>query len=171
MKSIEMVDEFHKAFGMKDPGTPYLQGLSGQDFTSLQKILNTLEELSHDAKAVAGLSKNRIFMRLHLSIEELAEMIQGVLAGDVKEILDALTDRQYVLDGDYLTFGLEAVKDAALQEVHSSNMSKLDENGKPILSDAGRVLKSDRYVKPDLRKVLEEVYGGGFDLNPTRLSA
>ena len=40
--------------------------------------------------------------------------------------------------------------DEALNRVHESNMSKLDEDGKPILREDGKVLKGPNYKPPDL---------------------
>jgi len=40
--------------------------------------------------------------------------------------------------------------DEALNRVHESNMSKLDEDGKPIYRDDGKVLKGPAYKPPDL---------------------
>ena len=40
--------------------------------------------------------------------------------------------------------------DEALDRVHKSNMSKLDEDGKPIYRDDGKVLKGPNYQPPDL---------------------
>ena len=40
--------------------------------------------------------------------------------------------------------------DEALDRVHLSNMSKLDEDGKPIYREDGKVLKGPNYAPPDL---------------------
>ena len=40
--------------------------------------------------------------------------------------------------------------DEALNRVHESNMSKLDEDGKPIYREDGKVLKGPNYAPPDL---------------------
>ena len=40
--------------------------------------------------------------------------------------------------------------DEALNRVHLSNLSKLDEDGKPILREDGKVLKGPNYKPPDL---------------------
>jgi predicted HAD superfamily Cof-like phosphohydrolase len=40
--------------------------------------------------------------------------------------------------------------DEALNRVHESNLSKLDEDGKPILREDGKVLKGPNYKPPDL---------------------
>ena len=39
-------------------------------------------------------------------------------------------------------------------EVHSSNMSKLDENGNPIYREDGKILKGPNYRKPDIGKIV-----------------
>ena len=40
--------------------------------------------------------------------------------------------------------------DEAMYRVHESNMSKLDEYGKPIYRDDGKVLKGPDYAPPNL---------------------
>jgi len=40
--------------------------------------------------------------------------------------------------------------DEALDRVHKSNMSKLDEEGKPIYREDGKVLKGPNYKPPNL---------------------
>lgn len=90
-------------------------------------------------------------LRINLIAEELEELKEALAAGDVVEVLDALTDLQYVLDGAYLSFGLHGVKHAAFDEVHRSNMSKLGADGKPIRRpEDGKVMKGPGYFKPDL---------------------
>jgi predicted HAD superfamily Cof-like phosphohydrolase len=41
-------------------------------------------------------------------------------------------------------------------EVHRSNMSKLDKNGEARFREDGKVIKSDRFFKPDLERILAE---------------
>ena len=45
--------------------------------------------------------------------------------------------------------------DKAVRRVHASNISKLDETGKPVLRDEGKVLKGDQYKEPDLSDLVE----------------
>ena len=40
--------------------------------------------------------------------------------------------------------------DEAMHRVHESNMSKLDESGKPVLREDGKVLKGPNYKPPNL---------------------
>ena len=44
--------------------------------------------------------------------------------------------------------------DEAMDRVHKSNMSKLDEYGKPIYRDDGKVLKGPHYKPPDLKDLV-----------------
>jgi len=49
------------------------------------------------------------------------------------------------------------VKDISFAEVHRSNMSKLGEDGKPILRESdGKVLKGPNYFKPDLSQFIKK---------------
>ncbi len=95
-------------------------------------------------------------LRINLLAEELDELKEALAAGDIVEVLDALTDLQYVLDGAYLSFGLHDVKDAAFNEVQRSNMSKLGEDGKPIRRESdGKVLKGPNFFEPDLSQFIK----------------
>jgi len=44
----------------------------------------------------------------------------------------------------------------AFDEVHNSNMSKLDKQGNPIFREDGKVLKSDQYFKPNLNQFINQ---------------
>ena len=102
------------------------------------------------------LPSDRVAMRLDILEEEVRELRNAVESGDIVEVLDALCDIQYVLDGNFLEFGLHSLKQAAFSEVHASNMSKLGENGKPILRADGKVLKGPNFFRPDLAQFLKD---------------
>ncbi|MDK3019658.1 nucleoside triphosphate pyrophosphohydrolase family protein [Pseudodonghicola flavimaris] len=101
-----------------------------------------------------GLPAQRAAMRLALLEEEVAELRAAVATGDLVEVLDALCDIQYVLDGTFLEFGLHRQKAPAMAEVHRSNMSKLGADGRPVLRADGKVLKGPAFSPPDLAAVL-----------------
>lgn len=95
-------------------------------------------------------------LRINLLQEELNELKEALKNNDIVEVLDALTDLQYVLDGAYLSFGLHHVKDAAFNEVQRSNMSKLGADGKPIRREGdGKILKGPDYFAPDLSQFID----------------
>lgn len=102
------------------------------------------------------LPADRIQMRLAILEEEVAELRAAVEAGDMVETLDALCDIQYVLDGTFLEFGLHGVKQAGMEEVHTSNMSKLGADGRPVLRADGKVIKGPNFTPPDLARVLDQ---------------
>ena len=88
--------------------------------------------------------------------EELDELKEALAHDDYVETLDALIDLQYVLDGAFLSFGMQDVKGVAFDEVHRSNMSKLGEDGKPIRREGdGKVMKGPNYFKPDMAQFIK----------------
>lgn len=101
-------------------------------------------------------AKERCELRYKLIREELEEFKKACEDGDLVEVADALTDLQYVVFGSVLEFGLQDKFISLFTEVQRSNMSKLDENGKPIFREDGKVLKSDLWSPPNLKKILDE---------------
>ena len=101
-----------------------------------------------------SIPENRAQMRLAILEEEMAELRAAVEDGDLVEVLDALCDIQYVLDGTFLEFGLHGLKQEAMEEVHASNMSKLGADGRPVLREDGKVLKGPGFRRPDLASIL-----------------
>lgn len=93
-------------------------------------------------------------MRATLMEEELDEYRAACRRGDIVEIADALTDMLYVVFGTVITHGLQDVAVELFDEVHRSNMSKLDGNGQPVLRSDGKVLKSAHFSHPDLKSIL-----------------
>jgi predicted HAD superfamily Cof-like phosphohydrolase len=91
-------------------------------------------------------------LRVALLEEEVSEFVTASGKGDLVGIADALADITYVVYGTALTYGIDL--DAVLREVHRSNMSKLDSDGRPLIRDDGKVLKSGRYFPPDIEAVL-----------------
>jgi predicted HAD superfamily Cof-like phosphohydrolase len=95
-------------------------------------------------------------LRISLLEEELEEYKLASAAGDIIAVADALTDLAYVLFGTYVTHGLQDSAEALFDEVHRSNISKLDEHGRPIYREDGKVLKSAQFSEPDLGAILAQ---------------
>jgi predicted HAD superfamily Cof-like phosphohydrolase len=93
-------------------------------------------------------------LRYNLMKEENEEYLEACQKGDLTEIADALGDQMYILFGTILKHGLQHKIEAIFDEIHQSNMSKLDENGKPIYREDGKVLKSAKYFRPNIAKHL-----------------
>lgn len=90
--------------------------------------------------------------RLALIGEEYRELTEALGAEDLVEAADAIADLLYVVYGTAVEMGLPA--DKLVSEVHRSNMTKLGEDGKPILRSDGKILKGPNYEPPDIRGVL-----------------
>ena len=118
------------------------------NFESVRKFMETFgQEIKEKAEFP---DSNIISLRYDLISEELQEFKEAIKNNDIKEVADALTDILYVTYGAGHSFGIDL--DKCFDEVQNSNMSKLDENNKPIYNDAGKVMKGPKYFKPDLSK-------------------
>jgi predicted HAD superfamily Cof-like phosphohydrolase len=102
----------------------------------------------------AELSEKEMLLRFNLMKEENEEYLEAAQRGDIVEIADALGDMLYILCGTINAHGLQLKIAEVFEEIQRSNMSKLDENGKPIFREDGKVLKSNKYFKPDIKKIL-----------------
>ena len=125
-EKIRSVEEFHEVFQIGNAAQPTL--ISERDYT----------------------------LRHNLIKEENEEYLDACKKGDLIEIADALGDQLYILFGTILKHGLQYKIEEVYDEIHRSNMSKLDEQGQPIFREDGKILKSSKYFKPDIRTVLEK---------------
>lgn len=153
MKSnYENVLEFHETFGVATPDKP------------LNKICDT--------------DKKLLEFRISLIEEELNELKDAIKNKDFVEIVDALGDISYVVNGFGAVLGVDM--DKAFNLIHSSNMTKACEteqeaidtcisisqrpdklytpsyrksNGKFVVFDTntGKILKSKYYTPVDLK--------------------
>ena len=119
--------------------------------TNFEKVGTFMKTFGQEVKEKSSLSSDKINkLRLDLIEEELSELKEAMKNNDLLEVADALTDILYVTYGAGHAFGIDL--DKCFEEVQSSNMSKLDENGKPIYNEHGKVMKGPNYFKPDLSK-------------------
>ena len=123
--------------------------------TSLQLHLSIVYDFfGQEVKNKAEFPSEKIQdLRVSLIDEELSELKEAIENKDIKEVADALTDILYVTYGAGHAFGIDL--DKCFDEVQRSNMSKLDENGKPIFNEYGKVLKGPNYFKPNLEKFIK----------------
>jgi len=113
-----------------------------------------METFGQEVKNKASFSSEKINdLRYELVREELDEFKEALKNKDILEVADALTDILYVTYGAGHAFGIDL--DKCFEEVQKSNMSKLDEKGKPIYNGSGKVMKGSSYFKPDLTKFIK----------------
>lgn len=123
---ITMVRDFHDTFGIE----------------------NALEQQ-------ADLGEGGELLRYKLMREENEEYLEAAQNGDIVEIADALGDMLYILCGTILKHGLADKMESVFREIQKSNMSKLDENGRPIFREDGKVMKGTLYFRPNIAAILE----------------
>ena len=88
-------------------------------------------------------------LRRDLIREEYNEVMDAIRLKDDEEVLKELCDLVYVCVGMCVSYGWDF--GVAFNRVHNSNMSKLDDEGKPIYRQDGKVLKSDNYKPPSMK--------------------
>jgi len=76
--------------------------------------------------------------------------------GDIVEVADALGDMMYILCGTIIEHGMQHIIEEVFDEIHRSNLSKLDENGNPIYREDGKVIKGPNYFPPDIKKIIKK---------------
>ena len=119
--------------------------------TNFEKVGFFMKTFGQEVKNKPSFSTDKINkLRLDLIKEELSELTEAMNNKDLLEVADALTDILYVTYGAGHAFGIDL--DKCFNEVQNSNMSKLDEDGKPIYNEHGKVMKGPNYFKPDLSK-------------------
>ena len=120
--------------------------------SNFNKVKTFMETFGQEVKTKPSFSTDKInSLRYDLIKEELEELKEAMENKDLLEVADALTDILYVTYGAGHAFGIDL--DKCFKEVQNSNMSKLDEDGKPIYNnESGKVMKGPKYFKPDLTK-------------------
>jgi predicted HAD superfamily Cof-like phosphohydrolase len=113
----------------------------------------------------APLDAARTDLRLDLIEEECEEVVTAAVrysysgsecvpADDLPALAKELADLIYVTVGYAVELGIDI--NAVFQEVHFSNMSKLDDNGLPVLREDGKVEKGPNYYSPDIASIIEQ---------------
>ena len=84
-------------------------------------------------------------------VKEFLEAEQTMINGFTRNESEYLKE---LADVVYVCFQFASVMDwdldEALRRVHQSNLSKLDDEGKPVLRADGKVMKGPNYQPPDL---------------------
>ena len=135
----------------------------------MQKQLNQLSEFQRAFNSTYNTSPTLLndkdyVLRFKLLQEENEEYLEACRNDDKVEILDALTDQLYIVLGSIVSHGMQHIIEKAFSEVHNSNLSKLDNNGKPLINGEydvwdeskpkGKILKSQNFFEPNLKQFL-----------------
>lgn len=149
MHTIERVREFHEKF--EHPIADKLTE-STDDIRRLrlkliaEEVAELAEALGYNLAVVpnSGRPGHSIFITQHYP----------TYPPNMVEVADALGDIDYVVQGANLVFGIPS--EAVSAAIHKSNMTKLGDDGKPIKSSDGKIVKGPNYAPPtdDIRTLL-----------------
>jgi predicted HAD superfamily Cof-like phosphohydrolase len=112
--------------------------------------------IGNETKPIGKIDEKDFLLRYNLMREENEEYLEAAQNGDLIEVADALGDMLYILCGTILKHGMQDKIENVFREIQKSNMSKLDQNGNPIYREDGKVMKSELYFKPNLKRIVEE---------------
>jgi len=125
-KQLEAVEKFHNAFGQ------------------------------NNGKYPRPLTEDEYELRHSLMQEENDEYLDACDENSLVEIADALGDQLYILCGTILRHGMQHIIEDVFDEIQASNMSKLGDDGKPVLREDGKILKGPGFFKPELNKFIKQ---------------
>lgn len=152
--TYDLVQEFHEAFGhpvRKEPVVPPVGEIKFRARFILEETVELIQALGGDK------TTNRHLARAIDLLERARDQIAMAPdyefnAVDLIGVADALGDLDYIINGAALTFGMPQPE--VVIEIHSSNMTKLSPDGKPIYNEEGKVVKGPNYRAPDLKMIL-----------------
>ena len=120
------------------------------------KEFNEAFKIKYSKNQKADLDESTIDLRYRLMQEENDEYLEAARKKDLVEIADALGDKLYILCGTMLAHGLQDKIVEVFDEIQRSNMSKLSEDGTPVIREDGKILKGPNYFKPNIKSILEK---------------
>lgn len=129
---VEEVKELEEAYEAKE--------------ISDENMAHIFKELADVIYVIAGFYNVMPIYATEIIDQETTLRIQGIME-NAAEVVSKVSQK--------LQIPLPLVV-AAFEIVHASNMSKLDENGKPVRREDGKILKGPNYTPPDMMPIVEE---------------
>lgn len=115
-------------------------------------LMDQAEQFRYAYSLTTG--KDRRVTQKNLIDEEWSEFHEAFHFKDECEQLKELADLVYVCY--QMAASQEWDLDEAMHRIHTSNMSKLGEDGKPIYREDGKVLKGPNYEPPTLTDLVNK---------------
>lgn len=150
---VKLVKEFYIAFGQQE----FLEKEMTDERMKLRKRL-----FDEELKEYETAEKNKDKVEMLDAVCDMCYILIGTLLEMHKGDVDTVTDVIYFGEDDKSKFIFEKVFKnefndifvKAFEEVHRSNMSKL-ENGKAVFREDGKILKGSNYFRPNLKKFIK----------------
>lgn len=152
-KLVGLVKEFYIAFGQQE----FLENEMTNERMKLRKKL-----FDEEFKEYEMAEKNKDKVEMLDAVCDMCYILIGTLLEMYKGDVDTVTDVIYFGEDDKSKFIFEKVFKnefndifvKAFEEVHRSNMSKL-ENGKAVFRKDGKILKGANYFRPNLKQFIK----------------
>ena len=123
-----------------------------KNMTNQDKVTQFMKTFGQEVKSSPDWPEEKVMqLRLELIEEEVEELFDGVDRRDMTNVAKELIDILYVVYGMGCSLGIDL--DACFDEVHKSNMSKL-QDGEVLYSASGKVLKGKNYFEPEIDRIL-----------------
>jgi predicted HAD superfamily Cof-like phosphohydrolase len=136
--------------------TQYINTMALLDKINKVKKFHETFNLEYNEKPTAHIEPRLYELRHRLMQEENDEYLEACKNNDLTQIADVLGDKMYILFGSIIAHGLQYKIEEIFDEIHRSNMSKLDDNGKPIYRKDGKIMKSEKYFLPNIEFILDK---------------
>ena len=152
---VELVKQFYIAFGQKE----FLEKEMTEERMKLRERL-----FDEELKEYNDAEKNNDKVEMLDAVCDMCYILIGTLLEIHKGNVDAVTDVIYFEENDKSKFIFEKVFEnefddifvKAFEEVHRSNMSKL-QDGKAIFRADGKILKGADYFRPNLKPFVDKL--------------
>jgi hypothetical protein len=152
-KLVGMVKEFYIAFGQQE----FLEKEMTADRMKLREKMFKEEQTEYE---VAEKNNDKVEMldavcdMYYIHIGTLLEQNRGDVEKVALRIFFLEDERTRKIFNWEVENGFDKILIQAFEEVHRSNMSKLDENGKPIYREDGKIIKGPNFFPPNLTQFL-----------------
>lgn len=152
-KLVSLVKEFYIAFGQQE----FLEKETTDERIKLRKKL-----FNEELKEYNVAEKNKDRAEMLDAVCDMYYILIGTLLEKCKGDVQAVANMIYFGCDDKSEFIFEKIFKnefndifvKAFEEVHRSNMSKL-ENGKAVFREDGKILKGKNYFRPNLKQFIE----------------
>lgn len=126
-----------------------------QDLTDKLIEFNKAFDIPYNTEPT-NLDGKSVDLRFSLMFEENQEYHIAAREKNLVEIADGLGDKLYILMGTIVAHGMQDIIIDVFNEIHRSNMTKVDANGKVFRRSDGKIMKPITYERPNLKQFFKD---------------
>ena len=162
-KMAKLVKEFYIVFGQKE----FLEKEMTEERRHLRELLFTEEQLEYMKAEIENDSVGKLDAILDMYYIKIGTLLEEN-KGDTNKVSKIIFLNEDIEINEIWQLEVknrfEEIIIEAFEEVHRSNMSKLDENGEPVFytkgSKKGKIGKSKLYKEPNLKQFVKRLEVG-----------